>query len=342
MATISCSGPGELLALLPYQLGYHPRDAVVVVGLDGSRLAFLERLDLPPADALTEAVASLTAPLRRERPESVLLVGYESLPAESVPLLDLLALECATQGIDVLDAWVVRDERWLSLRCAKPCCSGAGTPLPDPTRTPGVAEFVGMGVAPLADREAVDALVRPDPVAAATTLDALAPVGDPDDVVAAWRRLTEPHGDAGTGDVLTAGEVAVLAASLTDLAWRDAVIGRLCPGSLPAGASPPDTGRRVVAAVPDRPWADLADGHERAAACQRLRARMLAVARRVPDEVAAPFLVVVAHLAWWSGDGTLARVALDRALLADPGYRLARLLARMVDLGLRTARAPEP
>jgi hypothetical protein len=47
---------------------------------------------------------------------------------------------------------------------------------------------------------------------------------------------------------------------------------------------------------------------------------------------------VVANYAWWRGDGTIARLALDRALSIDPGYRLAALLARVVDLGIRLTR----
>ena len=35
------------------------------------------------------------------------------------------------------------------------------------------------------------------------------------------------------------------------------------------------------------------------------------------------------------GDGALARTCLERALAAAPGYRLALLLERMLDLGVR-------
>ena len=57
--------------------------------------------------------------------------------------------------------------------------------------------------------------------------------------------------------------------------------------------------------------------------------------RVVPDEHAAAPLTVLAHLAWWLGDGALARTCLERALAAAPGYRLALLLERMLDLGVR-------
>jgi hypothetical protein len=40
-------------------------------------------------------------------------------------------------------------------------------------------------------------------------------------------------------------------------------------------------------------------------------------------------------VAWYHGQGTLARVALDRALGDIPDYRLAGLVEQLVDLGLR-------
>jgi hypothetical protein len=55
----------------------------------------------------------------------------------------------------------------------------------------------------------------------------------------------------------------------------------------------------------------------------------------MPTGEAAPMLTVLANLTWWMGDGTLTREALGRALALEPDYRLARLLARMVDLALR-------
>jgi hypothetical protein len=49
-------------------------------------------------------------------------------------------------------------------------------------------------------------------------------------------------------------------------------------------------------------------------------------------------LTLLATYSWWHGDGALARVALDRALRCDPGYRLARLLELMLDEGIRPDR----
>jgi GNAT superfamily N-acetyltransferase len=72
-----------------------------------------------------------------------------------------------------------------------------------------------------------------------------------------------------------------------------------------------------------------------------LQGRLLEVCRAVPDACraeAAAICTVVAHVAWAEGDGAVARAALDRALRLEPEYRLAGLLAQLVDAGLRLPR----
>ena len=69
-----------------------------------------------------------------------------------------------------------------------------------------------------------------------------------------------------------------------------------------------------------------------------MQARLVTLAQHATDEHAAPILTVLAAYTWWHGDGALARVALDRALRCDPGYRLARLLELMLDEGIRPDR----
>jgi hypothetical protein len=49
--------------------------------------------------------------------------------------------------------------------------------------------------------------------------------------------------------------------------------------------------------------------------------------RRAPAHLAAPPATLLAVSGWLRGDGTTANIALDRALTADPGYRLAHYLA---------------
>ncbi len=66
-----------------------------------------------------------------------------------------------------------------------------------------------------------------------------------------------------------------------------------------------------------------------------MQARLVQLCRMLPAREAAPMLTVLANFAWCLGDGALARAALERALDAEPGYRLAGLLERMVELAIR-------
>ena len=124
--------------------------------------------------------------------------------------------------------------------------------------------------------------------------------------------------------------LATAVAALVDPMVRDGLMLHLCPVG---GEDPSCGGWRPAfsAAVPDRPWL----GEDTAAERRLLLERLRSVAARTPDRWAAPVLTVLANTAWWVGDGTLAAVALARALRVDPGYRLAVLLDQLVSLGVR-------
>ena len=68
-------------------------------------------------------------------------------------------------------------------------------------------------------------------------------------------------------------------------------------------------------------------------------ARLAAACRHSPPELSPGPLTVLGHVAWWQGDGAVARTAVEQALAVDPGYRLAVLLQRMVDVAARPPRS---
>lgn len=376
-ADITLHGPGDVVALLPYQLGYHPHDSVVVVCLRGKRVGLVARTDLPPDEHVDEVVATLMGPLARDGATSVLVVGYESDPEASQPLLGALVEQLERAGICVVDVTVVRDGRRYSPICAAPCCPPEGVALPDPADVPGVAEYVALGRSPLRSRGAVEDLVAPEPwrclgVASAIESRSRMPRG---------RRRSA----AAWSEVLAVGEkgrrapdrrvVADLALGLSDIAWRDGLIAWLSPSVLPTGALAPRVLALLTSALPTwggmgpgpRPRAlplgqdtepvagagsptetdQRAAGTEGVARAERealsierdeLLHRLLALCRSLPDECAAEaaaVCTVAAHVAWIGGDGAIARVAVDRAVRLAPDYRLARLLERLVDQGLR-------
>lgn len=434
MEPIRLAGPADVLAVLPYQLGYHPSDSLVAVVLRDRQVGLVERIDLPPDDAVDEACAAAVEPLLREAPDGVLLVGYESHPGAALPLADAVRDGLLAAGIIVLDRLVVRDGRWYAPDCETGCCPSRGDERAIPRDSPAVAPFVALEVAPLPRRESLAELVSADPELTEPVAAALgrleARIGSPvdgaiDDAVdgevvdpmagasegsgervvavhrlrflATWaavldvsdtsdtsdggdrgrrrdrrgrrvaRRHVErgggrhaghgygadgsspdgssPDGDGGDGSVgdghsWGAEQVALLVASLRDVQLRDALIAWMCPGTLPLDALSPDLVDALQSCLPDPAWVGHEGDEVAVIAGRRVMARLQSVVRAVPDEQAAALLTVLANLSWWLGDGALTRVALDRALEHSPGYRLARLLERMVDLGVRPRSAP--
>ena len=359
MEPIRLAGPADVLAVLPYQLGYHPNDSLVLCALRGGRFGMIERIDLPPPEHLDEACTSVVAPMVREDPDGVLLVGYETEQGASRPLSDAVRDALGDAGISVIDRMVVRDGCWSAPDCRSGCCPGDDDAQPVPRDVPALADFVGLEVAPLSARDDLAALVRGEgrlvPEVAALVADgegeraAARPDGLGPRAVAVhrlrrlstWAVVLDVGVGARAVESLTAREVADLVDSLLDVGLRDAVIAWLCPGTLPLELLPDDLADAVATSLPAPVWADRAGGDGASVvAGRRLLARLQWVVRSVPDDLAAPVLTVLANYAWWLGDGALTRVALDRALEHEPGYRLARLLERMVDLGLRSPTEP--
>ena len=354
MTQIRLRGPADVVAVLPYQLGYHPQDSIVVVALRDRAVGLIERIDLPAPEHAEEAGRVLVGPLLRDRPEAVLLVGYETAEGSSRPVLDAMRRLVTEADLDVLDRLVVRDGRWFSIDCSESCCPPDGIPVLA-ADTPAVAEYVGLEVSPLTGRSAITDLVAADRTLAEAVGGALGELASvvavEDDpahsdsglseaafrlrVLSGWAVVCDVTGGAAEVEDLDPAQIALLVHSLEDLALRDGLVAWLCPGSLPLDCLPPDLVDALRCTLPTATWHRTSADGSAAIAGRRLVARLQSLVRSVPDEHATPVLTVLANLAWWQGDGALARTCLDRALEAAPGYRLARLLERMLDLGVR-------
>ncbi|HEX6968878.1 MAG TPA: DUF4192 family protein, partial [Micromonosporaceae bacterium] len=93
----------DLIAAVPYLLGFHPAQSVVVVAFRGRRLVFAARLDLPPVDAGPDvrqaAAAHLAAVVTRQGIERVSILGYGS-EAEVTPTVTALTYELARAELE--------------------------------------------------------------------------------------------------------------------------------------------------------------------------------------------------------------------------------------------------
>jgi hypothetical protein len=368
MNPIRLRGTADVVAALPYQLGYHLEDCLVVVALRGRSVGMLQRLDLPEPGRARDAAGQLVEPLLREDPDAVLLVAYEGDAGAATAVLDAAAARIAGAGIAVLPRVVVRDGRWYGPDCHDGCCPEEGAALPEPADTPAVADFVGLEVAPLPSRGSLASLVAADDAVCREVAAALAqPVAswpgpskrgravgvsrpsaeegnDPHRAaverlsrLSLWARACDVSVSARPVDELSAEGVAELVRSLEDRALRDGLIARLCPHTLPFDKLDEDLADALLTTLPEPAWSVQAGGGGRSAAlaARRLLTRLQWLVRAVPDDHCAPVLTVLASVAWWMGEGSVARVALERALAHAPDYRLARLLEQLLDHGIR-------
>jgi hypothetical protein len=311
----------EFLAAVPYVLGFHPADSVVVVALRGARIAFAARHDLPDLGTDAEqarAHAARTAELVvRQGAERAIVIGYGD-PARVTPAVLRATEALRRRHFPVIDELRVTGGRFWSYGCKDlDCCPVDGTPC-GPGDTAVAARATYQGKVALPDRDAFVAQLAP---VAGDERSAMAAATD-----RAVERLAGLHtGDDITRAVLRAGRTAVRDAErryrsgsrLTndDAAWLGVLLRDI--------------------RVRDHAW-------ERCGAEDwRLRLWTDVLRRVQPPYVPAPG-GLLAFTAWRQGQGALAAAAVDRALRADPDYPMAQLIGQALDEGLPPALLDEP
>jgi len=318
-----------VLAMVPHMLGFYPDNSLVVLGLgDRSLVRLTFRYDLPdpPDDELAVDIAEHACHvLGREKIPSAMLIGYGS--AELVaPVMERIASRLLQAGVELHEVLHAEGGRFRSLLCSdESCCPANGRPY-DPGSHPAAAAMADAGLGAYPDRAALVRSLQPIPGTAdqirRATNDAnmrLADVvirGPAESEADPLLRVTR-IGRAAVqrairsyrrGDSITnRDQLAWLAVLLTDLRVRDDAWARMDPGHQIAHS---------------RLWTDVL----RSAA---------------PECVPAP-ACLLAFVAWQSGNGALAAVAVERALTADHTYSMASLLAGAIAAGLPSSAARMP
>ena len=320
---LAVRSPADLLAAVPYLLGFHPRDSVVVVALRGRRIIFAARADLPdPADPVTPA-RHLALVIARQAADTATVLGYG--PATRVtPAVDAVRAALADRRIDLLDALRVTDGRYWSYLCAEPeCCPPDGNPY-DPSASEVTATAVFAGQVALPDRAALRARVAPveGPERAALTRAA----------VRAERRLVDLLDRASPTELASGRLLRAAGATMVRRALRGQRRGRRLTDDEVAWLALLLTDETVR----DLAW-ERTDGREEDIAL------WADVFRRAEPEFVAVPGTLLAFAAWRAGQGALAAVALERTLAVHPDHPLARLLDELLRQGVppeRLARWP--
>lgn len=333
--------PRQVLESLPYLFGYHLHSCLVLISVEDGVLGSMQRLDLPtyadrtlvPIDYLAALRACLEASLSREVSSQLMVVAYSDGTRNTRRVLSVVRSVARDLDLELTDIIVVKGDRFT---CDHRWHTDGQRWAPHSSTESGLlaAEFVAMGRAPLPSREAVEQLFASAalPGTHGALEDFLAGPRDvlPSSVLRTWAWILSPHdepslGESGaptTEDLVLAGG-AVLTARL-----RDVVVQWIAPGIYPD---------HLVVAADVRAFVDVV-GESRRDVDQDGLARQgerLALACRVLEPQFQPYLLsVVAVFNWFHGEGTKARVALERSRQLG-GSALTTLLIKMLDNGFR-------
>lgn len=352
--TIRVSEPRDLLAYLPYRLGFRPHRSAVVVSLRGERgrVGLVARIDL---DALADpqAGASLANHVWRDGAQRAVLVIYDEAGAEQGEQVRAVAVDNVLGPLEALvgptQVWLVAGDRYFAWDCTDPrCCPLEGWALGDLASTQVAAEMVFSGATVAEHRGAVTEVLPASKKArynvrrVSRRWAQRGSSAEPGPELAAWRVeslrawfAVVDH--AARGVDAPPRLLGRLDAGLRDRLVRDAVIMSLAVGPSQAERSVQDdpvTASKQMSeafgSIFDPRAASVPDPVARASWCAALRL----VAAHCEPTGHAPVLALLGLLSWWGGDGAAANCWVARALEAEPGYRLAELLGSMLDAAL--------
>jgi hypothetical protein len=320
--TLTVRSTADLIAAVPYLIGFHPTESVVVVAMRGPRVVFAARGDLPdggPPGEAQEIADYLVAVVAAQEAETVTVLGYGP-PERVTPVIDAVRASFGRRsagpvGPELVDALRITDGRYWSYICDNPgCCPPEGTPV-DVSGSRFAAEATLAGQVALPDRAALIEQVAP--------VDGLRRLGMRQATDRAEERLVEVLEAAPPADVLGGRTLRRVGEAAVDAAMARHREGGLLTDDEVAWLS------LLLAHIPVR---DLA--WERCDGDDWQIALWADVLRRVDPGLAAAPASLLAFVAWRSGQGALAAVALDRAFDAEPDYSMAMLLADVLHRGV--------
>jgi hypothetical protein len=319
--TLRAKTPADLLAMVPYVLGFHPEDSVVLLTLGGAANRFHARVDLPEQpDDISELVEYLGGVAERNELDRVVIVVYGDDECVAEAMCTPLRSRLEESGVTVVEAIRADGSRWYSLTgCSGPCCPPDGTPY-DVSLHPFTAQSVLDGQVTLGSRrELRDSLVGNDP-------------DEVEAVEAAVDEAMKRFKGAGRHPLGPATPEAVRRHLVQEGHWLgDRVRCFLRDGRKLDSA---DVGRLLVAMVAievrDVAWAEMT--HTNA---DRHVDLWRDVVRRAPLDLLAAPAALLGFAAWLSGDGALAWCAIDRCQESEPDYSLAGLLTEALAGAIR-------
>ncbi|HUW77894.1 MAG TPA: DUF4192 domain-containing protein [Candidatus Nanopelagicaceae bacterium] len=321
--------PGDILAAVPFILGFEPTGSLVAISLKGSnqRVGLVMRTDYPCAtdlDLFEHAALNMVTHLQRDEAQAVILIAYPS-NSESIPCLvddqalSILEGAALTSNIEVREALIVADGRWRSTLCQnQACCPPQGT------------QVLALGES----RVAAEVVMRGGPMPFASEAGLISSLAYQDSVISQSlaksieERVSELLGMTSTHEIQDIRRLQRVRLDECFNLWcRSKGNFQLFAGQICLLAE-------VVIGVQGIMMRDYALGihtDQNLGEALTFWRWLLTIA---PVGTIAPIACLVAATAYELGDGALAQRALDRAFIDSPDYSLANLLRRVFTAGL--------
>lgn len=301
--------PHDLLAAIPFLIGYHPTDSLVLVSIKEDCVGMAMRMDFPIAesDSHFDICASH---ISADDADGALIVAYQPSGRDDGDIvLAQTAAALSRAGVAIYESILIADGTYRSTLCHDAtCCPPEGRIVPPIDSSRIAAESVIAGhPMPFATFADLGASVRSNLLAQEEQ----------------WReRVMKSFVDSASQDLNTLQRDG--ATSVIDLAI-DFADGKT--------SSDQDLIAHVLGRLSDIQVRDFALGSHSEESADDYRRMWMHLLRSAPAGFVAPVASLVAALAYESGDGALARAALDRAFADCPTYSLALLLKRVFSAG---------
>jgi len=303
------TSPHDLLAAIPFLIGYHPIDSLVLVSIKDDCVGMAMRIDYP-IDQSEIAFDLCASHISADEADGALIVAYQ--PRDRSDGDEVLAQTTAAlsrAGIAIYESILIAEGSYRSLLCHDiTCCPIDGRPVPPHDSSRIAMESVVAGhPMPFASFAELGTSVRSNLLAQEEQ----------------WlERVQKSYVDPSDSDLNNLqrdGATAVI-----DLA-NDFITHGI--------STDQDLIAHVLGRLSEIQVRDFALGSHDGESAVGYQSMWMHLLRSAPPGFVAPVACLAAAIAYEHGDGALARAALDRAFADSPTYSLALLLKRVFSAG---------
>ena len=316
---IQIDGPANLLATVPYLLGFNPEKSLVIVAVKGQhdQVVVSMTLDLPDKidDLDANFMNNLKETLKRSGADGLVAIFYvETNPQKLQSISDLLMTEISSE-FHVRDILWVCDYKWASYLCSdQSCCPQEGRELEIDKPSMAQTELVlaGRSVAPKKSdlKDFLESTtVNQELIPYLSQFARQKAKAEHSKTLEKWEStqfkfLTSKKAIQDLDLKLSAR----LLFGLTDIPIRDALLAH----------------HIELAQINEDPNQYLF----------QLAQNWAQVAKISPNTFRSPICTCIAVFMWQAGEGILARSAIEFALAQDPQFHLAKLINNALDSGM--------